>query len=56
MIFKVNDKLKCIAPCANKKWRYVIVEVGKGQIKVRRTNDKNGKDVYWVLTDYMVIV
>jgi hypothetical protein len=56
MTFKVNDKVKSIDPYENKRWRGIVVQVGVGQVKVRSVSDKKGKDVYWLCTDYLVVV
>lgn len=55
MVFKINDKVKSIAPSDNKRWRGIVVEVGMGQVKIRRISDKKGKDIFWILTNNLVI-
>jgi hypothetical protein len=55
-IFKVNDKVKSIAPGDDKRWRGIVVEVGVGQVKIRRASDKKGKDIFWVWTTNLVVV
>jgi hypothetical protein len=56
MNFKINDKVKSIAPGDDKRWRGIVVQVGVGQVKIRRASDKKGKDVFWVLTNHLVVV
>ena len=56
MIFKVNDKVKSVASCDDKRWRAIVVEVGVRQVKVRRVSDKKGKDTFWIYTDRLEVV
>jgi hypothetical protein len=56
MNFKVGDKVKSIAPGDDKRWKAVVVEVGATQVKLRRTSDKKGKDVFWVTMTNLIVV
>jgi hypothetical protein len=55
-IFKINDQVKSIALGDDRRWRGIVVEVGVGQVKLRRSSDKKGKDKFWVTTNNLVIV
>lgn len=53
--FKIGDKVKIDAPMStdDKRWRGVVVEVKKMQIKVQ---DRKCKDAFWVWKDGLIIV
>jgi len=54
--FKINDKVKFVAPGEDKRWRGIVVQVGVGQVKIRKISDRKGKDIFWVYTDNLVVV
>ena len=45
-----------LAPVKGKTYRGHMIQVGNGQVKLRRSSDKKGKDQFWVHTTYLKVV
>ena len=56
LAFNVGDKVKSIAIGDDKRWRGIVIDVGVGQVKIRRSSDKKGKDIFWITTSNLVII